>query len=129
MNIMIVDDCNTTRKLLAHYLQSRGYSVVFAENGLDALEKIARHDVHLVMTDLNMPYMDGIELIRVLRSNPELSEIPILMITTENDDREREKAISSGANAYMIKPVTGNAIEENIKSIVNKNIPKEANNA
>jgi two-component system chemotaxis response regulator CheY len=118
MKIMIVDDCNTTRKLLGHYLRSRGYSVVFAENGIDALEKLAIHDVHLVMTDLNMPYMDGIELIKELRSDPELSEIPILMITTENDDREREMAISSGANAYMVKPVTGNAIEENIKSIV-----------
>ena len=118
MNIMIVDDCNTTRKLLGHYLRTRGYSVVFAENGLDAMEKLAIHDVHLVMTDLNMPYMDGIELIKELRSDPELSEIPILMITTENDDREREMAISSGANAYMVKPVTGNAIEENIKSIV-----------
>ena len=118
MKIMIVDDCNTTRKLLGHYLRSRGYAVVFAENGLDALEKLANQNVDLVMTDLNMPYMDGIELIRVLRSDTELSQIPILMITTENDDREREKAISNGANAYMVKPVTGNAIEENIKSIV-----------
>lgn len=118
MNIMIVDDCHTTRKLLGHFLRSRGYAVVFAENGLDALEKLAIHDIHLVMTDLNMPYMDGIEFIRVLRSNPGHSEIPVLMITAENDDREREKAISSGANAYMVKPVTGNAIEANIKSIV-----------
>ena len=118
MKIMIVDDCNTTRKLLGHYLRSRGYAVVFAENGLDALEKLANQNVDLVMTDLNMPYMDGIELIRVLRSDTELSQIPILMITTENDDREREKAISNGANAYMVKPVTGNAIDENIKSIV-----------
>ncbi len=118
MNIMIVDDCNTTRKLLGHYLRSRGYSVVFAENGIDALEKLAIHDVNLVMTDLNMPYMDGIELIKMLRSDPILSEIPVLMITTENDDTEREKAVSCGANGYMVKPVTGNDIEENIKSIV-----------
>jgi two-component system chemotaxis response regulator CheY len=118
MKIMIVDDCNTTRKLLGHYLRSRGYSVVFAENGLDALEKLAINDVNLIMTDLNMPYMDGIELIKTLRSDPELSEIPVLMVTTENDDIERAKAISSGANGYMIKPVTGDDIEINIKSIV-----------
>ena len=116
--IMIVDDCNTTRKLLGHYLRSRGYSVVFAENGLDALEKLAINDVSLVMTDLNMPYMDGIELIKTIRSDSELSEMPILMVTTENDDIERAKAISSGANGYMIKPVTGDDIAENIKSIV-----------
>jgi len=118
MKIMVVDDCNTTRKLLGHYLRSRGYSVVFAENGLDALEKLAINDVNLVLTDLNMPYMDGIELIKTLRTDPELSEIPILMVTTENDDIERAKAISSGANGYMIKPVTGDAIAKNIKSIV-----------
>ena len=118
MKIMIVDDCNTTRKLLGHYLRSRGYSVVFAENGLDALEKLAINDVNLVMTDLNMPYMDGIELISTIRSDSELSEIPILMVTTESDDKEREKAIISGANGYMIKPVTGDAIAKNIKSIV-----------
>jgi two-component system chemotaxis response regulator CheY len=118
MKIMIVDDCNTTRKLLGHYLRSRGYSVVFAENGLDALEKLAINDVSLVMTDLNMPYMDGIELIKTIRSDSELSEMPILMVTTENDDIERAKAISSGANGYMIKPVTGDDIAENIKSIV-----------
>ena len=118
MKIMIVDDCNTTRKLLGHYLRSRGYSVVFAENGLDALEKLAINDVNLVMTDLNMPYMDGIELISTIRSDSELSDIPILMVTTESDDKEREKAIISGANGYMIKPVTGDAIAKNIKSIV-----------
>lgn len=120
MKIMIVDDCNTTRKLLGHYLRSRGFSVVFAENGLDAMEKLAVHYVNLIMTDLNMPYMDGIELIRTLRSDSELSEIPILMITTESDDRERAKALSSGANGYMVKPVTGDEIEENIKLILNK---------
>lgn len=129
MKIMVVDDCNTTRKLLGHYLRSRGYSIVFAENGLDALEKLAINDVNLVMTDLNMPYMDGIELIKTLRSDPELSEIPILMVTTENDDIERAKAISSGANGYMVKPVTGNAIAENIKIILKQIFSKEGNNA
>jgi CheY-like chemotaxis protein len=118
MKIMIVDDCNTTRKLLGHYLKSRGYSVVFAENGLDALEKLGTHTVNLIMTDLNMPFMDGIELIKSVRSHSELSDIPILMVTTENDEIEREKAISSGANGYLTKPVSGDAIAENIKSIV-----------
>ena len=120
MKIMIVDDCNTTRKLLGHYLRSRGYSIVFAENGLDAIEKLAVHYVNLIVTDLNMPYMDGIEFIKTLRSDPELSEIPILMVTTENDDIERAKAISSGANGYMVKPVTGDNIAENIRLILNK---------
>ena len=118
MKIMIVDDCQTTRKLLGHYLKSRGYSVVFAENGLDALEKLGADSVNLVMTDLNMPYMDGMELIKTLRADPSMSDIPILMVTTENDEIEREKAFSTGANGYLVKPVTGDVISENIKEIM-----------
>ena len=117
MKILIVDDCQTTRKLLGHYLKTRGYSVVFAENGLDALEKLGTDAVNLVMTDLNMPYMDGMELIKTLRADPTWAEMPILMVTTENDEEERQKAFSNGANGYVIKPVTGDAIAENIKSI------------
>ncbi len=120
MKIMIVDDCQTTRKLLGHYLKSRGYSVVFAENGLDALEKLGTDTVNLIMTDLNMPYMDGMELIKTLRSDPNLSDIPILMVTTENDDVEREKAYNNGANGYLVKPVTGDAIAQNIKAIIKR---------
>jgi two-component system chemotaxis response regulator CheY len=118
MKIMIVDDCQTTRKLLGHYLRSRGYTVVFAENGLDALEKLGTDAVNLVMTDLNMPYMDGMELTKTLRADPNLSDIPILMVTTENDDTEREKAYGNGVNGYLVKPVTGDAIAQNIKNII-----------
>jgi two-component system chemotaxis response regulator CheY len=118
MKIMIVDDCSITRKLLGHYLKSRGYSVVYAENGLDAVEKLGTHTVNLVMTDLNMPYMDGLELVKTLRSDPVHSELPILMVTTENDEIEKEQAIRSGANGYLTKPVTGDAIASEIKSIV-----------
>jgi two-component system chemotaxis response regulator CheY len=118
VNILVVDDCQTTRKLLGHYLKSRGYNVVFAENGLDALEKLGSNDINLILTDLNMPYMDGMELIKTLRSDPNWSNIPILMITTENDDIEREKAFSSGVNGYVVKPITGDTIAQNIKNIL-----------
>ena len=118
MKIMIVDDCSTTRKLLGHYLKTRGYSVVYAENGLDALEKIGPELVNLVMTDLNMPYMDGMELIKTLQADPALSEIPVLMVTTENDDDERNQALSYGASGYVVKPIMGDELANNIKSIL-----------
>lgn len=118
MKIMIVDDCQTTRKLLGHYLKSRGYTVIFAENGLDALEKLSIDKVSLIMTDLNMPYMDGMELIKTLKADPNLSEIPVLMVTTENDASEKERAFHFGADGYVVKPITGDAIAENIKSIL-----------
>lgn len=118
MKIMIVDDCQITRKLLGHYLKSRGYSVIFAENGLDALEKLGTEKVNLIMTDLNMPYMDGIELLKAIKSDPNMSDIPILMVTTENDSADKERALLSGADGYIVKPVTGEAIAENIKVIL-----------
>lgn len=127
MKIMVVDDCKTTRKLLGHYLKSRGYQVVFAENGLDALEKLATDTINLIITDMNMPYMDGMELIKTLRSDSTWSEIPILMVTTENDGLEKEKALSIGANGYIVKPVSGEVIAHNIKLILKQMFSKEAN--
>ncbi|NOZ68077.1 MAG: response regulator [Deferribacteres bacterium] len=118
MNILVVDDCQTTRKLLGHYLKTRGYQVVFAENGLDALEKLGTHKINLILTDLNMPYMDGMEFIRTLRADPNLADIPVLMVTTENDDAEREKAFNCGVNGYVVKPITGDVIAQNIKNIL-----------
>jgi two-component system chemotaxis response regulator CheY len=125
MKIMVVDDCKTTRKLLGHYLKSRGYQVVFAENGLDALEKLGTDSVNMIMTDLNMPYMDGLELIKTLRSDSTWSDIPVLMVTTENDGMEKERAIELGANGYIVKPVSGEVIAHNIKLILKQMFSKE----
>lgn len=118
MKIMIVDDCPTTRKLLGLYLRGKGYELVFAENGLDAIEKLARENISLILSDLNMPYMDGIELLRSVRSDPKLSHIPFLMVTTESDEEEKKRAIDSGANGYLVKPVTAEILLQNIKRIL-----------
>lgn len=118
MKIMIVDDCPTTRKLLGLYLRGRGFDLVFAENGLDALEKLSREKISLVLSDLNMPYMDGMELLRSIRSNPTLSHIPFLMVTTEADEEEKKKALDSGADGYLVKPVTAEVILQNIRKIL-----------
>ncbi len=118
---MVVDDCQTTRKLLGLYLKARGYESIFAENGLDAIEKLGMNNVSLIITDLNMPYMDGIELIKNLRAEPNWKHIPILMVTTEADEDEKRKAYEAGANGYLIKPVTAEAVAQNIREIL-KNI-------
>ncbi len=128
MKIMIVDDCPTTRRLLGLYLRGKGYELVFAENGLDALEKLAREDISLILSDLNMPYMDGIELLKSIRSNPNLSHIPFLMVTTEADESEKKMAIDSGANGYLIKPVTVDILLQSIRKIL-KEIFKGGANA
>lgn len=118
MKIMIVDDDKATRKILGLYLMRKGHEPVFAENGIDAIEKLASNEVALIMTDLNMPYMDGLELTKQLKNNPSFQSIPILMLTTENDDDERKQAVDAGIDAYMLKPVTADSVSSMIKQMI-----------
>lgn len=118
MKILIVDDCPTTRKLMGLSLRSKGFDVFFAENGLDAIEKLATIPVNMIVTDLNMPYMDGLELIKRLRADYG-SHIPILMVTTEADADEKTRALEAGANDYLVKPVSADQINNSIKKILN----------
>ncbi|MBF0553404.1 MAG: response regulator [Nitrospirae bacterium] len=118
MRIMIVDDDKTTRKILGLYLKGKGHVPVFAENGLDAIEKLASNEVDLILTDLNMPYMDGIELTKTLKNDPAFQSIPVLMLTTETDDAERKKASDAGINAYMVKPVSADSVSKMIKEMI-----------
>ncbi|MBF0567720.1 MAG: response regulator [Nitrospirae bacterium] len=117
MRIMIVDDDKTTRKILGLYLTTKGHQPVFAENGLDAIEKLASNEVDIIMTDLNMPYMDGLELTKQLKNNPAFQSIPILMLTTETDDDEKSKANDAGINAYMVKPVSAETVDTMIRQM------------
>lgn len=123
MKVMIVDDDSTTRKILGLYLKGNGYDAVFAENGLDAIEKLASNEVEIIITDLNMPFMDGLELIRTLRADPMMESLPVLIITTDEDDIEKDEVLKVGANGYLTKPVTA---ENVVRSI--QNIAKEAQN-
>ena len=120
MKILIVDDDKTTRKLLSLYLKGSGFEVVTAENGLNALEKLGSEPVQLVLTDLNMPYMDGIEFLKAMKSNPGTSHIPALMLTTETDEEERQRAISAGADGYLSKPVTSEVVAAKIRQMISE---------
>jgi CheY-like chemotaxis protein len=118
MKILIVDDDKTTRKLLSLYLKGSGFEVVTAENGLNALEKLGSETVQLVLTDLNMPFMDGIEFLKAMKSNPGTSHIPALMLTTETDEEERRRAISAGADGYLTKPASAEVVAAKIRQMV-----------
>jgi DNA-binding response OmpR family regulator len=120
MKILVVDDDKTTRKLLNLFLKAKGYEVVTAENGLDALEKLGTESINLVVTDMNMPYMDGIELTKNLRSDDNWKNIPIVMVTTEADEDERKKAVEAGVDDYLVKPANAEQITDSIKRILKK---------
>jgi two-component system chemotaxis response regulator CheY len=118
MKILIVDDDKTTRKLLSLFLKESGFEVVTAENGLNALEKLGSDTFQLVLTDLNMPFMDGIEFLRSMKSNPGTSNIPALMLTTETDEEERERAMKAGADGFLSKPVTADVVASKIRQMI-----------
>ena len=119
MKILIVDDDKTTRRLLSLYLKGKGYETVTAENGLEAMEKVGTEDINLIVTDLNMPYMDGIELTKTLKSSS-WSSIPIIMVTTEADEEEKKKGNDAGIDDYLVKPASADQINESIKKILKR---------
>ncbi|MBI5575305.1 MAG: response regulator [Deltaproteobacteria bacterium] len=118
MKILIVDDDRTTRKLLGLFLKRNGFEIQTAENGLDALEKLGVGGIQLVVTDLNMPFMDGIEFIRTMKGNPATADIPALMITTSTDAEEKRQATAAGVNGYLCKPVTAEVVAMKIRQML-----------
>ncbi len=104
-SILLVDDCKTTRKILSYLLKGKDFTILQAENGLDALEKLARNDVDLIITDLNMPRMDGIEFVKAVKEDGAYMGIPIIMLTTESSELDKSKAYQLGVSSYLSKPV------------------------
>ena len=120
MRILVVDDDKTTRKMLYLILKSKGYDVVTAENGMDGLQKLGLEQINLILTDMNMPYMDGIEFTKQVRANPDFSYIPIVMLTTEADEEEKQRAYKAGVDDYLVKPATAEEIVDSMKKIMKK---------
>jgi two-component system chemotaxis response regulator CheY len=102
--IMTVDDSASMRQMIGFTLKNAGYEVIEAVDGRDALAKIAGTQTHLLITDLNMPAMDGIELIQHVRALPQYKYIPIVMLTTESQDQKKQAGRAAGASGWIVKP-------------------------
>lgn len=102
--ILTVDDSNTMRQMVKFTLSQAGYRVIEAENGQDALEKLSAEPCSLVLTDLNMPVMDGIALVQAIRSLPQYRSTPVLVLTTESEQSKKMACRSAGANGWISKP-------------------------
>lgn len=118
--VIVVDDSDTIRKFISFGLRLKGFQVITASDGQDALEKLAAQPVNIVLTDLNMPNMDGFELIENLREDPEYKKIPIIVLTTESQLEERDRAIALGADTYLIKPFKVDVITKEIDKVLNQ---------
>ena len=117
-NILIVDDCKTTRSIVALYIKSAGYKTIMAANGFDAVEKLMNNHVDFIITDLNMPQMDGIELTKWVRSNSGFQDIPLIILTTEDEQISKTKGMDNGASAFLTKPISKDKLINEIKNLV-----------
>lgn len=101
--IMTVDDSASVRQMVAFTLKNAGYQVIEASDGKDALSKL-KGDVHMVITDLNMPNMDGIDLIKGIRAQAAFKFIPVVMLTTESQAGKKQEGKDAGATGWIVKP-------------------------
>lgn len=103
-SILVVDDSGTVRKFVSVALEMQGFTVITACDGMDALEKLPEQHVDLVITDLNMPNMDGLELIRTLRQTDEYRELPVIVLSSLSDPVSKQSGYEAGAFSYLVKP-------------------------
>ena len=105
-NILVVEDSPTMRQLISFAMKRIPNSLVIeATDGVDALKKLSSDKIDLILADINMPVMDGLKLVSLVRGNPAFKDIPIIMVTTEGAEEDRKRAIAIGANAYLSKPI------------------------
>jgi two-component system chemotaxis response regulator CheY len=117
--ILIVEDSPTMRQLLVFALKRlKGADIVEAQDGMDGLRKVTGDHFDLAFVDINMPIMDGLKLISLIRGEPSLASMPICVITTEGAKEDRERAISLGANEYLTKPIQANRVLAVAKSLL-----------
>ena len=101
--ILVVDDSITTRTLEKSILEARGFRVALSVDGQDAIETLRRRPVDLVIADVEMPRMDGFELVHAIKTDPLLAGIPVVLVTSRNDERDQRKGLALGADAYLVK--------------------------
>ena len=116
--ILVVDDSPTIRKILSFMLRKQDYIIAEAEDGIDAMEKLSHVQADLVLVDLNMPNMDGIEFAKNLRSNYYYMDTPIIMLTTTRDEDLKKNALDAGINLFLNKPIQPNILLYKVESLL-----------
>lgn len=121
MRVLVVDDFSTMRRIVKSIVKQLGFNNVDeAEDGKQALEMLKGGKYGFVVSDWNMPNMTGIDLLRAIRSDPELKDIPVLMVTAETEKQIVVDAIQAGVNNYIVKPFTPQVFEEKMNKIFEK---------
>ncbi len=116
--VLSVDDSGSIRQMVSFTLKSAGYTVIEAVDGQDGLDKAKQKTVDLVLTDQNMPRMDGLTLIKSLRAMPSYRTVPILMLTTESGDAMKSQGKAAGATGWIVKPFDPQKLLEVVKKVI-----------
>jgi len=117
-SILAVDDSASMRQMVAFTLKGAGYDVIEAADGVEALNIAKRKGVNLVITDVNMPNMDGISLIKHLRSLPSYRFTPLLMLTTESSPEKKQQGKAAGATGWIVKPFNPDQLLNTVKKVL-----------
>ena len=117
-SILAVDDSASMRQMVSFTLKGAGYNVIEAVDGQEAFDKAKGQSVDLVLTDQNMPRMDGITLVRNLRGLPSYAKTPMLILTTESSDDMKTRGKAAGATGWLVKPFDPNKLLEVIKKVI-----------
>jgi two-component system chemotaxis response regulator CheY len=116
---LVVEDSPMMRQLLVFALSRvKNLKVTEADDGVDGLRKLAGNKFDLILTDINMPIMDGLKLVKRVRSDPMHKETPIIIITTEGSTEDRQRALQLGANAYITKPIQAPQVIAKVKELL-----------
>jgi two-component system chemotaxis response regulator CheY len=116
--ILIVDDSEFVRSYHSYILEEANFQVVTAVDGSDGLEKLYTNNCDLVLSDINMSNMDGYEFIRRIRADKKYSALPIIIVSTESEAKDKMKGFEAGANLYIVKPSSPEMMVENIRMVL-----------
>jgi two-component system chemotaxis response regulator CheY len=118
-NVLVVEDSPMMRQLLVFALSRvKNLRVTEADDGVDGLRKLAGGKFDIILTDINMPIMDGLKLVKRVRTDPSHRDTPIIIITTEGSDEDRQRAMQLGANAYITKPIQAPQVIAKVKELL-----------
>jgi two-component system chemotaxis response regulator CheY len=121
LRFLVVEDSPTMRQLISFSLKRfKGCSIVEAVDGVDALKKLQTEEVDMILTDINMPVMDGLKLVSLIRQNARTKDLPIVIITTEGAQEDRDRGLALGANAYISKPIQSSHLLKVITDLFEK---------
>ncbi len=114
---LVIDDSRAIRMILGRTLNRFGYEVCSASNGREALDMIGQQDLALsvILVDWNMPEMNGLDFVKTIRADPRYREVPLMMVTTETEIEQMDRALEAGANEYVMKPFTDEVIADKLR--------------